>query len=114
MDEQTRDDDMRDTQLTEHGIQISEIRERIRSHDEDIKRHEKHLAKLDETVGFLRQVLGSLATKTDILDLRKDISEQFNANMRDAHNSVPTKIAVIVAVGMFLLTFAAFFISHHA
>ena len=69
-----------------------------------IARHEDHLAKMDETIAVLRETIGRVATKDDILDLRKDIGNTFNQQLTAAHNSVPAKIALIFSGGMFLIS----------
>lgn len=82
---------------------IAELRARIGNHDDILERHERHLAKLDETVIMLREGLATVAKKDDIADLRRDISDRFDKRMTDAHNSIPAKFAAVCAAGMFIL-----------
>lgn len=86
-----------------HAIMIAELKLRVDGHDEALARHEKHLAKLDETVIFLREGLMTVATKNDIAELRKDIGDRFDKRLVDAHNSIPAKFAAVCAGGMFLI-----------
>lgn len=82
---------------------ISEIKARLTSHDDTLERHERHLAKLDETVVMLREGLMTVAKKDDISDLRRDINDKFDKRLTDAHNSIPAKFAAVCAAGMFLI-----------
>jgi hypothetical protein len=86
-----------------HAMAIAELRARIGNHDDILERHERHLAKLDETVVMLREGLMTVARKDDISDLRRDINEKFDKRLTDAHNSIPAKFAAVCAAGMFLL-----------
>lgn len=86
-----------------HAMAIAEIRARLSGHDDILERHERHLAKLDETVIMLREGLMTVAKKDDISDLRRDINDKFDKRLNDAHNSIPAKFAAVCAAGMFLL-----------
>lgn len=90
---------------------ISELKARLSSHDDTLERHERHLAKLDETVIMLREGLMTVAKKDDIADLRKDINEQVQRNMRDAHNSIPARFAAVCGAGMFLIALVTLFLN---
>ena len=118
MDEWTefRENDKRhDAQLAKHATAIAEIQERARSHDDDIRRLESIAERHDEIIGTLRAVTGSLATKDDILNLRTDINSQHAQSLRDAHNSIPGKIGIVVSVGLFLIALVGLVINmHHA
>jgi len=87
----------------EHAMAIEALRARLVAHDETLDRHERHLAKLDETVVMLREGLMTVAKKDDISDLRRDINDKFDKRLTDAHNSIPAKFAAVCAAGMFLL-----------
>ena len=87
----------------EHAMAISELKARLSSHDDTLERHERNLAKLDETVIMLREGLMTVAKKDDIADLRRDINDKFDKRLTDAHNSIPAKFAAVCAAGMFLL-----------
>lgn len=95
----------------EHAMAISELKARLSSHDDTLERHERHLAKLDETVIMLREGLMTVAKKDDIADLRKDINEQVQRNMRDAHNSIPARFAAVCGAGMFLIALVTLFLN---
>lgn len=103
-------DEIMDT-LREHDT-------RLESHDDEIRRHDSMIASLNESMAVFKEVLANMATKADILGLRNDISEQFNANLKDAHNSVPVRITLAVTVGMFLIALVGFVVNvmlmHHA
>lgn len=89
--------------IRENAEALAEVRARVDGHDEDIARHERHIAKLDDAVVMLRETIGRVATKDDIADLRKDISSKFDKQLVDAQNSVPGKVAVVFTAGMFLI-----------
>lgn len=91
---------------------IVELRERVRAHDEDIARHDQHLAKLDETVVELRMAIATVATKDDIVRLSRNIDEKFNQQLKDAHNSIPTKVGLWLTAGSVLVAIIALFIRH--
>lgn len=90
---------------------IAELKARVDGHDEAIERHERHLIKLDETCAVLREGLGRVATKEDVLGLRADIAEQFTEGLRDAHKSIPDRVAVVFAGGMFLIAIITLVVS---
>ncbi|NUY33307.1 hypothetical protein F0160_22745 [Paraburkholderia sp. JPY303] len=91
---------------------IVELRERVRAHDEDIARHDKHLEKLDAAVGELRESLAKVATKDDIMGLRVDISEKFDKRLSDALNAIPAKWAAIFAGGLMIVEVISLFTKH--
>lgn len=91
---------------------IAQLQERVRAHDEDIARHDQHLIKLDETVSELRSAIAAVATKDDILRLSQNIDTKFNTQLRDAHNSIPTKIGLVLTAGSVLVAIIALFMRH--
>ncbi|MFM0263336.1 hypothetical protein [Paraburkholderia sediminicola] len=91
---------------------ITQLQERVRAHDEDIARHDQRLAKLDETVVELRMAIATVATKDDILGLSRNIDEKFNQQLKDAHNSIPTKVGLWLTAGSVLVAIIALFIRH--
>lgn len=97
----------------EHAAHIAALREKTQNHEERLDRHSEHLTRLDESMGMLREALGGVATKNDIMDLRNDVSKQFNQNLRDAHNSVPAKLSVLFAGAMFLIAVIGLVINIH-
>lgn len=94
-----------------HAVAIAELRARIDGHDEAIERHERHIAKLDETVTVLREAYGKVATTADINGLRDDIANKFDSQLRDAQRSIPEKVAVVFSGGMFLIAIITLFVS---
>lgn len=99
----------------EHAAAIAAINARLDGHSTMLARHDAHLIKLDETIASMREAMGKVATKDDILDLRRDISNTFATQMTNAHNSVPTKIAVMFTAisGLIaILSFALKYLPH--
>jgi len=99
--------------MDQHMAAIVELRERVRAHDEDIARHDQHLAKLDETVDQLRMAIAAVATKDDINRLRVDINEKFERRMTDAINAIPAKWAAIFAGGLMIVEIISLFVKSH-
>jgi septal ring factor EnvC (AmiA/AmiB activator) len=79
--------------IRENAQAIAEVKARVDGHDEDLARVDRHIAKLDEAVVMLREGMARVATKEDIGELRQDISKTFFEQLKDAHNSIPTKTA---------------------
>jgi predicted nucleic acid-binding Zn-ribbon protein len=96
----------------EQARAIAALEARATGHDNMLAQHTLHLHRHDEQIAAIRETLGGLATKGDILDLRRDISTFNEQQMRDAHNSIPAKFGMICAGGMFLLTALAFGLAH--
>jgi predicted nucleic acid-binding Zn-ribbon protein len=94
---------MSDNDELNHATAIAELKARVEGHAEAIDRHDTSINKLNDAVSTLREMLGGVATKNDIMDLRKDIAEKFDQRLRDAYKSIPEKVAVIFGAGMFLL-----------
>lgn len=61
---------------------------------------------------MLRETMGRVATRDDIADLRKDVSDRFDARARDAHNSIPVKLAAWFGGVMALLGLIEFALGH--
>jgi hypothetical protein len=97
----------------QHSEAIAELRAKVQGHDEDIARHDRHLAKLDEAVAVLREGFARVATKEDIGELRKDISMTFYEQLKDAHNSVPGKFAAACGLGMLLIALVSLVLGIH-
>jgi uncharacterized membrane protein YccC len=105
--------------IREHAEAIAEVRARVDVHEEKHEqqaaineRHEKHLGRLDEICATLRETIGRVATKDDIADLRKDVSDRFDLRARDAHNSIPVKLAAWFGGLMALIAFLDFAFGH--
>jgi len=92
---------------------IVELRERVRALDEDVARHDQHLAKLDETCAELRMAIATVATKDDINSLRVDINEKFDRRLTDALNAIPAKWAAIFAGGLMIVEIISLFVKNH-
>lgn len=87
--------------------QIAEIKVRVDGHDEDIARIDDTVKRHDELISGLREALGRVATKDDILGMERTISQTHAKQMSDALNSVPGKIAAIFTGGGFLVALVA-------
>jgi hypothetical protein len=105
--------------IQEHAEKIARVEARVdahearhEQHDEVHARHERHLSKLDDAIGILRETMGRVATRDDIADLRKDVSDRFDARARDAHNSIPVKLAAWFGGVVALLGVLEFALGH--
>jgi len=94
-------------------VAIAELRERLRGHDEDIARHEKHLHKLDETVSELRTAIAKVATKDDVAALRQDVTNTFYQQLRDANSSIPGKIGILITGGSLIIMIISLYLKSH-
>lgn len=92
----------------EHMAAIAAIHARLDGHSTMLARHDAHLMKLDETIASMREAMGRVATKDDIVDLRKDINGMFVTQMNNAHNSMPTRVAVMISGFMAVLAALSF------
>lgn len=86
---------------------IAEIKGRLDGHDGDIARLDDAVKRHDELISGLREAIGRVATKDDILDLRKDISQTHAKQMSDAQASIPGKFAALFGGGSMLIALAA-------
>jgi hypothetical protein len=94
--------------IQEHAQAIAKVTARVDGHDDDIARIDASVQRHEELISTLREMSGRVATKDDISSLRGDISDKFDARARDAHNSIPTKLASWFGGLMLLLTFVTF------
>ena len=92
---------------------IAELRARQDAADDAIEKLDARVTRHDEIIASLREAVAKVATKDDIADLRKDINESYATQMRDAHNSIPAKIGLLIAAAGVLVPIIALFISHH-
>lgn len=97
----------------EHAAAISELRANVKANTADIARHDQHLGKLDETVAVLRESYGRVASKDDIMALSKNIDDKFTTQMRDAHNSIPSKIGLVLTLGSLVIALIGLYLGHH-
>jgi hypothetical protein len=99
----------------EHAAKIAAIMARVDGHDTMLAQHQAHLLKLDETIATVRESIGGLATKNDILDLQRIIGGAHERQLSDAHNSIPLKFAAWTSLASAIIAgigvMAAFF--HH-
>jgi len=90
---------------------------RVESVEETARRHDIQIEKLDSAVADLREALARVATKTDVAELRKDITDTFAQAARDAQNSIPVKITAWFTGAMLIMAilgiFASMFHSAH-
>jgi hypothetical protein len=96
----------------QHAAAIAALEARVAGHDTMLEQHSAHMLRLDDAIGSIRETLGGLATKGDILDLSNKISGFNNQQLLQAHNSIPAKFAAAFSGGMFILALLAFAISH--
>lgn len=92
---------------------IAELRERVNGHNDAIEKLETRVTRHDEIIGELREAVAKVATKDDVAALRKDISETFYSNLKEAHSSIPGRIGLLIAAGSLVVTVVALFVSHH-
>lgn len=92
---------------------IAELRARQDATDDAIEKLDARVTRHDEIIGSLREAVAKVATKDDIAELRKDINDTYATQMRDAHNSIPAKIGLLIAAAGVVVPIIALFISHH-
>ena len=97
----------------DQNMMIAELRARADATDDAIEKLDARVTRHDEIIASLREAVAKVATKDDIADLRKDINETYATQMRDAHNSIPAKIGLLIAAAGVLVPIAALFIAHH-
>ena len=91
-----------------HAEAIAAMEARLDGHDTMLAQHQAHLFKLDETIASVRESMGRVATKDDIMGLRTEISNQHTRQLIAANESIPGKFAAWTGIGMFLLALAGF------
>lgn len=99
--------------MDQHMAAIAELRARQEATNEAVEKLETRVTKHDEIIASLREAVAKVATKDDITELRKDINESYAIQMRDAHNSIPAKIGLIIAAAGVLVPIIALFVSRH-
>jgi uncharacterized coiled-coil protein SlyX len=83
---------------------IAKLEAHVADHDGRLDRHDRHLFKLDESIGMLRENFGRVATKDDILNLSRNIDDKYTTHMRDAQNSLPGRMGIVLAAGTLICT----------
>lgn len=96
----------------EHAEAIAAIKARLTGHETMLARHDSHLIKLDETTAVIRESMARTATKDDIAALRSDVTQNYVAQLKSAHDSIPKNFAMAISVGGFILAVAAFALQH--
>jgi len=86
-----------------HAAALEGLRVRADNADRTLSRHDIHIMKLDETIASIREQMSRAATKDDVMQLRKDISDTFNEQLRAANASIPAKFATSISAAMFVL-----------
>ena len=97
----------------DQNMLIAEIRARVDGHGEAIEKLDARVTRHDEIIAGLREAIAKVATKDDIAELRKDISQTYADQMRDAHNSIPTKIGLLIGAAGLIVPIIALFLAHH-
>lgn len=80
--------------------------------EDRLDHHDTALAKLNEAITVVRETLAKVATKDDIIALTRTINEQHTQELRDAHNSVPTKVMMVSSLIAAILGLAGFALAH--
>lgn len=92
---------------------IAELRARQDATDNAIERLDERVTRHDEIISSLREAVAKVATKDDISELRKDINDTYATQMRDAHNSIPTKIGLLISAAALIAPIVALFVMRH-
>lgn len=77
-----------------------------------LARHEAHLSKMDETIAVIRENMGRVATKDDISDLRRDITQNYSQQLAAAQSSIPAKFAAAFGGIVALIAVLSFAVQH--
>lgn len=94
-------------------VAIAELRARQDAADDAIEKLDSRVTRIDEIIASLREAVAKVATKDDISELRKDINESYTTQMRDAHNSIPAKIGLLIAAAGVIVPIIALFVARH-
>lgn len=92
---------------------IAELKTRIDGHDDAIAKLDERVTRHDEIISGLREAVAKVATKDDVAALRDDINKTFYQQLKDAHNSIPAKIGLLIAAAGVLVPIVALFVAHH-
>lgn len=96
----------------DHQDTIATLGARVDAVEQRVTRNERAIEKLNEAVILIREAIQRVATKDDIIALQATIAEQHTQELRDAHNSVPTKVMMWTSIGMAILGLAGFALAH--
>lgn len=81
--------------------------------EQRLTRTEQATERMSEAITVLREAVAKVATKDDILKLSQNIDDKFNTQLRDAHNSIPTKIGLLIAAAALIAPIVSLFLSRH-
>ncbi|AOI76049.1 hypothetical protein WS54_07045 [Burkholderia sp. NRF60-BP8] len=92
---------------------IAELRARQDATEDAIEKLDSRVTRHDEIIASLREAVAKVATKDDISELRKDINDTYATQMRDAHNSIPAKIGLLIAAAGVIVPIIAMLVARH-
>lgn len=87
----------------EHGEAIADLRARMVKTEEVLSVFGENFRHINEAIASLREGVARVATKDDIIALRDDMNKNHTQQLRDAHNSTPTKITVFFGFCMLIV-----------
>ncbi|PYE21326.1 hypothetical protein C7410_115169 [Paraburkholderia silvatlantica] len=93
---------------------IAELKVRQDAASEAIEKLDQRVTRHDEIISELRTAIAQVATKEDVAALRSDINTAFYQQLKDAHNSIPAKIGLLIAAAGVVVPIVAMVIAHHA
>lgn len=96
----------------DHTMIIAELKTRADATDEAIAKLDQRVTRHDEIIGALREAVANVATKEDVAALRDDINKTFYQQLKEAHNSIPGKVGLLIALGSLIVTIIALFAPH--
>ncbi|WP_028219226.1 hypothetical protein [Paraburkholderia oxyphila] len=96
----------------DNAIDIAELKTRVDGHADTLQRHDERLTKHDEAIISLREGMAKVATRDDVAELRNAVNRQFFDQLKQAHDSIPSKTAALAALGSALVTAAGFMLAH--
>lgn len=91
---------------------IAALEAKVKGHDVMLADIVVHMRKTDEAIGSIRQTLGGLATKADILNLSTQIAQFNQQQLIASQQTVPAKFAAACAGIMALITALGFALQH--
>jgi cob(I)alamin adenosyltransferase len=91
-----------------HEAAIAAVEARLNGHDTMLKEHQAHLFRLDETMAAVRESMGKVATKDDIMGLRTEIMTQHTKQLQAANDAIPARVGAWVGIGGLILAMLGF------
>lgn len=95
-----------------HAAALAALEARVSGHDTMLSEIRAHMSKQDEAIGQIRETLGGLATKGDILNLSQQITAFNQQQLIAAQHSLSPKMAAWAGVGTLILAALGFAASH--